>query len=211
MEKEGENMQDELIIILRTETEKLLRLFYETTFFFEINTFMYNTVIPKKLEKMQWIFKRESEINKNEYEAIPYIDYEDYFNKISQYISEMKIINYKIIDELKRIKMVWSSDDPDEPFTHILWKMLIPDGSIMQMQKMTMQLKNREDEKSMFLNEYDEEMILKEAIKEGIEQSRLENIKNVMEGLNYTAQQAMDLLDIPVDERDKLIAKLWFA
>ena len=70
----------------------------------------------------------------------------------------------------------------------------------MQMQKMTMQLKNREDEKSMFLNEYDEEMILKEAIKEGIEQSRLENIKNVMEGLNYTAQQAMDLLDIPVDE-----------
>ncbi len=78
----------------------------------------------------------------------------------------------------------------------------------MQMQKMTMQLKNREDEKSMFLNEYDEEKILKEAIKEGIEQSRLENIKNVMEGLNYTAQQAMDLLDIPVDERDKLIAKL---
>ena len=71
-----------------------------------------------------------------------------------------------------------------------------------------MQLKNREDEKSMFLNEYDEEKILKEAIKEGIEQSRLENIKNVMEGLNYTAQQAMDLLDIPVDERDKLIAKL---
>ena len=60
----------------------------------------------------------------------------------------------------------------------------------------------------MFLNEYDEEKILKEAIKEGIEQSRLENIKNVMEGLNYTAQQAMDLLDIPVDERDKLIAKL---
>ena len=47
-----------------------------------------------------------------------------------------------------------------------------------------------------------------EGRKEGIDQSRLENIKNVMEGLNYTAQQAMDLLDIPVDERDKLIAKL---
>ena len=52
----------------------------------------------------------------------------------------------------------------------------------------------------MYLAGYDEEKILKEAIKEGIEQSRLENIKNVMEGLNYTAQQAMDLLDIPVDE-----------
>ena len=67
---------------------------------------MYNTVIPKKLERMQWIFKRESEINKNEYEAIPHIDHEDYFNNISKYISDMKIINYKIIDELKRIKMV---------------------------------------------------------------------------------------------------------
>ena len=99
-------MQDELIIILRTETEKVLHIFYETTFFFKINTFMYNIEITKKLERMQWIFKRESEINKNEYEAIPHIDYEDYFNNISKYISDMKIINYKIIDELKRIKMV---------------------------------------------------------------------------------------------------------
>ena len=64
----------------------------------------------------------------------------------------------------------------------------------------------------MYFAGYNEEKILKEARderrKEGIDQSRLENIKNVMEGLNYTAQQAMDLLDIPVDERDKLIAKL---
>ena len=78
----------------------------------------------------------------------------------------------------------------------------------MQIQKLTMLLKYQEEKKNMYLAGYDEEKILKEAIKEGIEQSRLENIKNVMEGLNYTAQQAMDLLDIPVDERDKLIAKL---
>ena len=78
----------------------------------------------------------------------------------------------------------------------------------MQIQKLTMLLKYQEEKKIMYLAGYDEEKILKEAIKEGIEQSRLENIKNVMEGLNYTAQQAMDLLDIPVDERDKLIAKL---
>ena len=70
----------------------------------------------------------------------------------------------------------------------------------MQIQKLTMLLKYQEEKKIMYLAGYDEEMILKEAIKEGIEQSRLENIKNVMEGLNYTAQQAMDLLDIPVDE-----------
>ena len=78
----------------------------------------------------------------------------------------------------------------------------------MQIQKLTMLLKYQEEKKNMYLAGYDEEKILKEAIKEGIEQSRLENIKNVMEGLNYTAQQAMDLLNIPVDERDKLIAKL---
>ena len=64
----------------------------------------------------------------------------------------------------------------------------------------------------MYFAGYNEEKILKEVRdegrKEGIDQSRLENIKNVMEGLNYTAQQAMDLLNIPVDERDKLIAKL---
>ena len=70
----------------------------------------------------------------------------------------------------------------------------------MQIQKLTMLLKYQEEKKIMYLAGYDEEKILKEAIKEGIEQSRLENIKNVMEGLNYTAQQAMDLLDIPVDE-----------
>ena len=69
----------------------------------------------------------------------------------------------------------------------------------MQIQKLTMLLKYQEKKKNMYLAGYDEEKILKEAIKEGIEQSRLENIKNVMEGLNYTAQQAMDLLDIPVD------------
>ena len=68
----------------------------------------------------------------------------------------------------------------------------------------------------MYFAGYDEEKILKEVReeareegrKEGIEQSRLEIIKNIMEGLNYTAQQAMNLLNIPVDERDKLIAKL---
>ena len=78
--------------------------------------------------------------------------------------------------------------------------MVTPDRSIMQIQKLTMLLKYQEEKKIMYLAGYDEEKILKEAIKEGIEQSRLENIKNVMEGLNYTAQQAMDLLDIPVDE-----------
>ena len=61
--------------------------------------------------------------------------------------------------------------------------MVTPDRSIMQIQKLTMLLKYQEEKKNMYLAGYDEEKILKEAIKEGIEQSRLENIKNVLKAL----------------------------
>ena len=42
----------------------------------------------------------------------------------------------------------------------------------------------------------------------GVDKSRLESITNVMEGLKYTAQQAMDLLKIPENEQPKYLAKL---
>ena len=42
----------------------------------------------------------------------------------------------------------------------------------------------------------------------GVDMSRLESITNVMEGLKYTAQQAMDLLKIPENEQPKYLAKL---
>ena len=45
-------------------------------------------------------------------------------------------------------------------------------------------------------------------VEKGIDQTRLENIKNVMEGLKYTAQQAMELLKIPVSDQPKYLAKL---
>ena len=43
---------------------------------------------------------------------------------------------------------------------------------------------------------------------EGLDEARLESIKNVMRGLKYSAQQAMDLLRIPVGEQPKYAAKL---
>ena len=43
---------------------------------------------------------------------------------------------------------------------------------------------------------------------EGIESTRLESIRNVMDGLKYTAQQAMELLRIPAAEQPKYLAKL---
>ena len=48
----------------------------------------------------------------------------------------------------------------------------------------------------------------KESREEGIESTRLESIRNVMDGLKYTAQQAMELLRIPAADQPKYLAKL---
>ena len=50
--------------------------------------------------------------------------------------------------------------------------------------------------------------IREEGIEEGIDQSRVESIKNIMKKLGYTIQQAMDLLDIPAEEQKKYMARL---
>ena len=47
-----------------------------------------------------------------------------------------------------------------------------------------------------------------EGRQEGIDESRLESIRNIMDGLKFTAQQAMDVLKIPVSERGRYIDKL---
>ncbi|MEE1040659.1 MAG: hypothetical protein U0L10_08060, partial [Lachnospiraceae bacterium] len=52
------------------------------------------------------------------------------------------------------------------------------------------------------------EEMREESYQKGIEQNRLESIKNIMEGLKYTAQQAMELLKIPADDQPKYLAKL---
>ena len=49
---------------------------------------------------------------------------------------------------------------------------------------------------------------MKPEIDQMVEDSKLESIKNVMEGLKYTPQQAMDLLKIPSAEQAKYQAKL---
>jgi hypothetical protein len=45
-------------------------------------------------------------------------------------------------------------------------------------------------------------------IAQGIEQGRLESIRNLMISLKCTAQQAMDLLQIPASDQSKYLAKL---
>ena len=44
---------------------------------------------------------------------------------------------------------------------------------------------------------------LKQGIEQGVMQASLQNIKNLMENMNLSAPQAMDVLQIPASEREK--------
>ena len=47
-----------------------------------------------------------------------------------------------------------------------------------------------------------------EEIEKEKDKTTLKNIQNIMEGLKYTAEQAMELLKIPAADQSKYLAKL---
>lgn len=47
-----------------------------------------------------------------------------------------------------------------------------------------------------------------EGIVKGREQERLENIRTFMKKLNLSAEQVMNVMDIPAEEQSKYLAKL---
>ena len=49
---------------------------------------------------------------------------------------------------------------------------------------------------------------LKQGIEQGVMQASLQNIKNLMENMNLSATQAMDVLQIPASEREKYMKLL---
>ena len=52
------------------------------------------------------------------------------------------------------------------------------------------------------------EQLRDESIQRGVDQSRVESIKSIMETLKLTAQQAMDALKIPAADQAKYMARL---
>ena len=52
------------------------------------------------------------------------------------------------------------------------------------------------------------EEIRNEGIAKGREQERLENIRCFMKKLNLSAEQVMNVMDIPAEEQSKYLAKL---
>ena len=60
----------------------------------------------------------------------------------------------------------------------------------------------------MLLTEYNEAETMELFRQEGVDENRIESIKTVMKKLKYTAQQAMEFLEIPIADRAKYLAKL---
>lgn len=60
----------------------------------------------------------------------------------------------------------------------------------------------------MLLTEYNEAETMELFRQEGMDKNRIESIKTVMKKLKYTAQQAMEFLEIPIADRAKYLAKL---
>ena len=101
--------------------------------------------------------------------------------------------SYKGEDPLGQLMHDFLCTDPDDMYTHLLaskvrYLKTNPKGVELMCRAM--------------------EELREESIQRGIEQNRLESIKNIMEGLKYTAQQAMDLLKIPAADQSKYLAKL---
>jgi hypothetical protein len=71
---------------------------------------------------------------------------------------------------------------------------------------------NRVEVKDMCLTEYNEaetmEMFKKEGLQEGWQKARLLDIKNLMDGTGWSAQEAMDMLKIPQEQRTVLSVDL---
>ncbi len=71
---------------------------------------------------------------------------------------------------------------------------------------------NRVGVKKMLLTEYNETETMAEGLEkgreEGLEKARLEDIRNLIRKLKLTAMQAMDILEIPQEEQQKLAEQL---
>ena len=62
------------------------------------------------------------------------------------------------------------------------------------------------------ITEYDEEKTLaflrKESYEDGVKEARIEHVMNLMESMNIKMDEAMDIFDIPEEERPDIIAEI---
>ena len=79
------------------------------------------------------------------------------------------------------------------------------------------QVKASEKVGVLYMQKWEEEVIMKQqaekegfdrGMEQGIEQARLESIRNVVKGFNVTAEKAMESLGIPESDYDKYLSRL---
>ncbi len=118
-----------------------------------------------------------------------------------------------IFDDRQHILYVNASYKGDDPIGELMHDFLCSDPDDMKTKLLADKARylktNPEGVKIMckVMEELREESIQRGRL-EGIEQNRVESIKNLMKTLKMTAQQAMDALLIPVADQDKYLAKL---
>ena len=60
----------------------------------------------------------------------------------------------------------------------------------------------------MVLTEFDEKVFVDDTREEARTEEKLENIKKLMNNLSFTAEKAMEVLDVPKEDYDKFKAML---
>ena len=101
--------------------------------------------------------------------------------------------SYEGEDEIEKLMHDFLCSDPDEMYTEL-------------MAEKTRYLKKRSEGVELMCKAMEE---MRDEVEKRTEfRTQLESIKNIMEGLKYTAQQAMDLLKIPVSDQPKYLAKI---
>ena len=101
--------------------------------------------------------------------------------------------SYKGDDDIGRLMHDFLCSDPDDMYT----QMLADKARYL-----------KTDPKGVDIMCKVMEDLREESIQRGIDQNRVESIKNIIESFKVTAQQAMDALKIPLTEQPKYLAKL---
>lgn len=66
----------------------------------------------------------------------------------------------------------------------------------------------RAEVKDMFMTEYDEDRVREWYKREGREEAMMEHVSNLMDSLGLSAEQAMDALKVPSEDRERCLSKL---
>lgn len=69
-------------------------------------------------------------------------------------------------------------------------------------------IKHRDEVIDVSIFEYDEEGVMDVMREEGRADATLKDIRNIMTKLNKSADEAMDILDVPIKERENLKTQL---